>query len=256
MGVSLDGFIAGPDGAIDWTAPDEELHRFHNEQTKELGAHFCGRRLYQEMVYWETADQNPSASDYEVEFARIWQGLPKIVFSTTLTAVEGNAALATGGVAEEVAKLKQQPGKDLAVGGAGLAATPSPSMMQLAPRDAPTARGLTASRVGRRAAALGAAAGAGVAQPADPARRLGLARELPTDEPLEHARGEALHVASLGGGEAGERILEHGGAGGGHAPRGTAPGRGQPQARRPPVGAFAPADLAGRDQAVDKADGA
>ena len=75
------------------------------------------------MVYWETADQNPSASEIELEFARIWQALPKIVFSTTLTAVEGNARLATDGVAEEVAKLKQEPGKDLAVGGAGLAAT-------------------------------------------------------------------------------------------------------------------------------------
>ena len=86
-----------------------------------MGAHFCGRRLYELMVYWETADQDPSAADYIVEFARIWQNLPKIVFSTTLEKVEGNARLATDGVAEEVAKLKEQPGKDLAVGGAGLA---------------------------------------------------------------------------------------------------------------------------------------
>ena len=123
LGVSLDGFIAGPDGAIDWSAPDDELHRFHNEQTRELDAHFCGRRLYEDMVYWETADQNPSAAEHVVEFAHIWQALPKIVFSTTLKAVEGNARLATGDVAEEVAKLKQEPGRDLAVGGAGLAAT-------------------------------------------------------------------------------------------------------------------------------------
>jgi dihydrofolate reductase len=123
MGVSLDGFIAGPGGEIDWSAPDEELHRFHNEQTRELGAHFCGRRLYEEMLYWETADQNPSAAEPELEFARIWQDLPKIVFSNTLEKVEGNARLATDGVAEEVAKLKEQPGKDLAVGGAGLAST-------------------------------------------------------------------------------------------------------------------------------------
>jgi dihydrofolate reductase len=123
MGVSLDGFIAGPDGGIDWSAPDEERHRFHNEQTRELGAHFCGRRLYEEMVYWETADQNPSASEAALEFAHIWQNLPKIVFSKTLEKVEGNARLATDGVAEEVAKLKEQPGKDLAVGGAGLAST-------------------------------------------------------------------------------------------------------------------------------------
>jgi dihydrofolate reductase len=123
MGVSLDGFIAGPGGEFDWSAPDEELHRFHNEQTRELGAHFCGRRLYELMVYWETADQDPSAADYILEFARIWQNLPKIVFSTTLEKVEGKARLATDGVAEEVAKLKEQTGKDLAVGGAGLAST-------------------------------------------------------------------------------------------------------------------------------------
>jgi dihydrofolate reductase len=120
MGVSLDGFIAGPGGEIDWSAPDEELHRFHNEQTRELGGHLLGRRLYETMVYWETAEQNPSATDYELEFARIWKQLPKIVFSTTLERVEGNATLVRDGLAEEVARLKRQPGKDLAVGGAGL----------------------------------------------------------------------------------------------------------------------------------------
>jgi dihydrofolate reductase len=124
VGVSLDGFIAGPGGEIDWSAPDEELHRFHNEQTREIGTHLCGRRLYEEMVYWETADENPSLPEPEREFAGIWQDLPKIVFSKTLEKVEGNARLATDGVAEEeVARLKEQPGKDLAVGGAGLAST-------------------------------------------------------------------------------------------------------------------------------------
>ena len=123
MGVSLDGFIAGPDGEIDWSAPDVELHRFHNEQTRELGAHLCGRRLYEEMLYWETAEENPSAAEHEREFARIWKRLPKIVFSTTLEKVVGNAKLAGDGFADEVARLKREPGKDLAVGGAGLAAT-------------------------------------------------------------------------------------------------------------------------------------
>jgi dihydrofolate reductase len=123
MSVSLDGFIAGPQGEIDWSAPDEELHRFHNEQVREIGAHLCGRRLYETMVYWQKAEENPSASDYELEFARIWKGLPKIVFSKTLQEVEGDARLVRDGLADEVAKLKEQPGKDLAVGGAGLASS-------------------------------------------------------------------------------------------------------------------------------------
>ena len=123
MGVSLDGFIAGPGGEIDWSAPDEELHRFHNRQMRELGAHLCGRRLYEVMVYWETADQSPSVTEHELEFASIWKSTPKVVFSKTLDKVEGNARLVRDGVAEEVARLKEQPGKDLAVGGAGLAST-------------------------------------------------------------------------------------------------------------------------------------
>jgi dihydrofolate reductase len=124
LSVSLDGFIAGPAGEIDWSAPDEELHRFHNERTRQLGAQFCGRRLYEEMLYWETAEENPAAAEHHLEFARIWKALPKIVVSTTLREVVGNAVLlGGGGLAGEVARLKQQPGKDLAVGGAGLAST-------------------------------------------------------------------------------------------------------------------------------------
>jgi dihydrofolate reductase len=122
MAVSLDGFIAGPDGKFDWSAPDEELHRFHNEQTKELGGHLLGRRLYETMVYWETATEDPSLPDFALEFARIWQALPKVVFSTTLESVEGNARLVREGLADEVGRLKREAGKDLAVGGAGLAA--------------------------------------------------------------------------------------------------------------------------------------
>jgi dihydrofolate reductase len=123
MGVSLDGFIADPKGEIDWSAPDEELHRFHNERAREIGTQLCGRRLYEEMVYWETAHENPSISEHELEFARIWQRVPKIVYSKTLDAVEGNSRLVRDVVPEEIAALKEQPGYDLAVGGAGLAST-------------------------------------------------------------------------------------------------------------------------------------
>jgi dihydrofolate reductase len=122
MGPSLDGFIADREGEIDWSAPDEELHRFHNEQTRELGAHFLGRRLYETMLYWETPELEASESEVVVEFAQIWKSLPKIVFSTTLEQVEGNARLAQGSIAEEVEVLGREPGPDLAVGGAGLAA--------------------------------------------------------------------------------------------------------------------------------------
>jgi dihydrofolate reductase len=120
MTVSLDGFIAGPDGAIDWSVPDEELFLFHTQHVQELGAHLCGRRLYETMVYWETAQESPLAAE-QVEFAQIWKALPKVVFSTTLQSVVGNTRLARDGVAEEVSRLKEQPGKDIAVGGAGLA---------------------------------------------------------------------------------------------------------------------------------------
>jgi dihydrofolate reductase len=119
--VSLDGFIAGPDGDFGWSAPDEELHRFHNQQARELGGHLCGRRLYETMLPWETYDEDQGGPEHIVEFARIWKAAPKVVFSRTLETVEGNATLATGDVAEEVSRLKEQPGKDLSVGGAGLA---------------------------------------------------------------------------------------------------------------------------------------
>ncbi len=120
MTVSLDGFIAGPDGAIDWSVPDEELFQFHTQQVQETGVQLCGRRLYETMLYWETAAKSPLAAD-QVEFAQIWKALPKVVFSTTLQSVVGNTRLAAGDVGEEVSRLKQQPGKDIAVGGAGLA---------------------------------------------------------------------------------------------------------------------------------------
>jgi dihydrofolate reductase len=123
MGVSLDGFIADRDGQLDWGAPDEELMRFHIEQTRDIGAHLCGRRLYEAMLVWETAEQtfsDPGA----LEFARIWRAIPKVVFSTTLTSVQGNARLAEGDVAREIARLKAEPGERVvAIGGAGLAST-------------------------------------------------------------------------------------------------------------------------------------
>jgi dihydrofolate reductase len=123
MSVSLDGFIAGPDGDIGFTAPDEELFRFHVEQTRHIGVELMGRRLYETMLVWGDADAAPSGPD-ELEFARIWNAIPKVVFSATLEEVRGNARLASGDVASEVAMLREAPGEGVvSVGGAGLAST-------------------------------------------------------------------------------------------------------------------------------------
>jgi dihydrofolate reductase len=123
MGVSLDGYIVGPDGGFGWTPPDEEVFRFVTDEVREVGVHLLGRRLYETMLYWESADQNPSLGFSTLEFAAIWKTLPKVVFSTTLSAVQGNARLASGGLAQEIERLRAEPGeRDIAIGGATLAA--------------------------------------------------------------------------------------------------------------------------------------
>ncbi|MFI8855310.1 dihydrofolate reductase family protein [Streptomyces prasinus] len=123
MSVSLDGYVVGPDGGFDWTVPDEEVFRFWTDETRQLGAHLLGRRLYETMLYWETADQDPSLDDAQLEWTALWKSLPKVVFSTTLSAVQGNARLATGSLAEEIERLRAEPGEgDIAIGGATLAA--------------------------------------------------------------------------------------------------------------------------------------
>jgi dihydrofolate reductase len=126
MGMSLDGYICGPDGSFDWTDPDEEVFRevfrFCIEEIKGVGIHLMGRRLYETMLYWETADQDPSLDEAMLEWAALWRPLPKVVFSTTLSTVEGNARLATGSVAAEIERLRADShGGEIAIGGATLA---------------------------------------------------------------------------------------------------------------------------------------
>src|SRR5262249_22863209 len=121
-GVSLDGYIAGPDGSFDWTPPDEEVFRFWTDQTRELAAHVMGRRLYETMLYWETADQNPSMDFDTLEWASVWRPLLNVVFSSTLSGVEGNGRFASGSLVEEIERLRREPGDgDIGVGGATLA---------------------------------------------------------------------------------------------------------------------------------------
>jgi dihydrofolate reductase len=122
MSISVDGYIVGPDGNFDWTMPDE-VFRFWIDEIREVGVHLMGRRLYETMLYWETADQDPSLDDAELEWTALWKPLPKVVFSTTLSEVQGNARLASGGLAEEIERLRAEPAEgDIAIGGATLAA--------------------------------------------------------------------------------------------------------------------------------------
>src|SRR5207342_2758081 len=123
MGASLDGYIVGPDGKFDWTPPYAEVFRFWIEEIRGVGVHLMGRRLYETMLYWETADQDPSLDEAELEWAALWKPLPKVVFSTTLSEVEGNARLASGGLAAEIERLRAEQGEgEIAIGGATLAA--------------------------------------------------------------------------------------------------------------------------------------
>jgi dihydrofolate reductase len=121
IGVSVDGFIADRDGGFAWTDPIDELFRFHLAQVGALGAYLLGRRLHETMRVWET-DPSLRGTEAEAAFADVWCALPKVVFSRTLDGVEGNARLAEGSVAEEVAAALAAADRDVAIGGAGLAA--------------------------------------------------------------------------------------------------------------------------------------
>lgn len=123
MSMSMDGYIKGPDGRFDWSEPDPEVFALATDEVRGLSAHLLGRRLYEAMRYWELPGVAATLDGPQAEFARIWNALPKVVFSRTLTAVEGSYRLAAGGLAEEVERLRGEPGDgDLAVGGPVLAA--------------------------------------------------------------------------------------------------------------------------------------
>jgi dihydrofolate reductase len=122
LNVSLDGYVETPDHSLDWAVVDDELHSWFNDQTRAMDASLYGRGLYELMAaYWPTAESDPSTTETEREFARLWNAMPKIVFSSTLESVEWNSRLVRGDVGEELARLRTEFDGDLDVGGATLA---------------------------------------------------------------------------------------------------------------------------------------
>ena len=123
MSVSVDGYMEGPNREIDWHMVDDELHRHMNGWLADAGGFLEGRVTFELMVgFWPTADQDPAATPTVVEFARIWRDMPKVVYSRTLQRAEWNATVVPDVVPAEVLALKAQPGGDLVLAGADLAA--------------------------------------------------------------------------------------------------------------------------------------
>jgi dihydrofolate reductase len=122
MNTSADGFIATPDGGLDWTGVDDELHTWFNNHARGIEASLYGRRLWETMAaFWPTGEDDPSSTDTMREFARIWNRTPKIVFSTSLDHVDHGARLVRGDVGEILGTVRKEFEGDLEVGGADLA---------------------------------------------------------------------------------------------------------------------------------------
>ncbi len=121
--ASLDGYVADEDGNFDWAAPDEEVHSFVNDLERPIGTHLYGRRMYETMVYWETAPSLPDQSPLELDFAQIWQAADKVVYSRTLESVSSaRTRIEPAFDPAAIQQLKARAGSDISIGGPNLAA--------------------------------------------------------------------------------------------------------------------------------------
>jgi dihydrofolate reductase len=122
--VSVDGYFEGPDRDLSWSRVDEELHGHFNDFIGAAGGLIEGRITFELMAEsWPTADQDPDSTPTTAEFAGIWRDLPKYVFSRTLTTADWNSTVISAVVPEHIAALKAEPGGDLVMSGADLAAS-------------------------------------------------------------------------------------------------------------------------------------
>jgi len=116
--LSLDGFASGPNDELDWIAYDEELERYAHSLHAQTDAVIWGRRTYQGMAsYWLTIPGNPESTPAELEHAQYLQDATKIVVSRTLDQIDWdgaqNTVLIKDNIADEINRIKQQPGKDI-----------------------------------------------------------------------------------------------------------------------------------------------
>ncbi len=122
MNLTLDGYIVAPGDDIGWSAPSDELFQFWSDQLQATDLTFYGRKLWQTMSsYWPTGDQQPHANPAEIEFARRWRDMSKVVFSSTIDKVDWNTRLVSGDAVAEITRLKAEDGGPMDIGGATLA---------------------------------------------------------------------------------------------------------------------------------------
>ncbi len=120
--ASVDGYTEDAAGSFDWAAPDEELHRFVNSLERPVGTYLYGRRMYETMLYWETADTVAGQPPSVREFTGLWQSAEKIVFSKTLESVSSaRTRIERNFHPAMVRQLKSAAEHDMTVGGADLA---------------------------------------------------------------------------------------------------------------------------------------
>jgi dihydrofolate reductase len=121
--TSLDGYVADENGNFDWAAPDEEVHSFVNDLEREAGTYLYGRRMYETMVFWETAHILADEPAVIQDYAEIWQAADKVVYSKTLEAVSSaRTRIERDFDPEAVRQLKARAERDVTVGGPDLAA--------------------------------------------------------------------------------------------------------------------------------------